>query len=603
MVRPLPSERAVEAEQLARAFVEAMRTEVEASFWAEAERVPLGGAPKAGAEGYAMPNGCIVVVYRANVEEDFWRGEDSDWEALRDRLGEREYAHLTVFYPGARMDEDKLRSLAREDCKRALGRRLWEPLVAQALRETREVRDRLKELFTSNPWLEKTLSAASGRLAAAEDRLASLQTVRAEQERALPYDDLEDVIERAERFLAQDGGTRLERINAHTAELFAREFVKTYRKKVDSHSPPPGGQPPFYRSYPYRITAHLLPNKCLLLTFRHSADEPGFRSEEAPYERASELLDKPDGSFVVAMDNDARLESAEAKYLAERVADRTVQEARAAADAKEIARTLAEAERDIQAAGKTNPWLGPQASQMVEALGRGRNGLEKVSGETEGQMEAGAVLYNEVVRDDPSLAPHAHLGAAEPPAPESQAPEEPAGGAAPAGHLDATEGGDVVASGTGSGSTRAGEPQVTNVPDSAAHVFQEVSYYDFPQSETVRELEGGSDLGLPAADLIDGEPLPPGGDDLRVKTAQIESRVGDLERRLFYMERYTEMVQEKNLEQTKKLRELIQVEGKRNRSRSMGLALGALLVGLLALIPVWPQTLDAIRAFFASMGL
>lgn len=595
----LVSERAAEAEQLARAFVEAMRTEVEASFWAEAERVPLGGAPKAGAEGYAMPNGCIVVVYRANVEEDFWRGEDSDWEALRDRLGEREYAHLTVFYPGARIDEESLRNMAAEDCKRAIGRPMWEPLVAQSLKETREVRDRLKGLFTSNPWLEKTLSAASGRLAAAEDRLASLQTVRAEHERALPYDDLEDVVERAERFSANDGGTRLERINSHTAELFAREFVKTYRKKVEAHSPAAGGQPPFYRSYPYRITAHILPNKCLLLTFRHSADEPGFRSEEAGYERARELLEKPAGAFVVALDNDARLESAEAKYLAERIADRTVANARSAADAKEIARTLQEAERDIQAAGKTNPWLGPQATEMVEALARGRNALQKVTGDTEGQMEAGAVLYNEVVRDDPSIAPHAHVGQAG--VAPAAAPEPPPGEDAPP--LDAEEGGDVVASGSGAGSTRAAEPQVSNVPENAAHVFQEVSYYNYPQSQTVRELESGSELGLPASDLIDGEALPEGPDDLRRKTAEIESRVGDLERRLFYMERYTEMIQEKSLEQAKKLRELVQVEGKRNRSRSFGLALAALLVGLLALIPVWPQTLDAIRAFFASLGL
>jgi hypothetical protein len=589
----MPSERALEAEQLARAFVEAMRTEVEASYWAEAERVPLGGAPKAGAEGYALPNGCIVVVYRANVEEDFWRGEDTEWEALRDRLGDREYAHLTVFYPGQEVGDEQLRAQAAEDCKRALARRLWEPLIAQSLKETRDVRDRLKELFTSNPWLEKTLSAASGRLAAAEDRLASLQAVRAEQERALPYDDLEDTLERAERFAPEEGGKRLERINAHTAELFAREFVKTYRKKVEAHSPAPRAQPPFYRSYPYRIAAHILPNRCLILTFRHSADSPGFESAEADYEKAAQLLDAPGGAFVVALDNDARLESAEAKYLAERVADRTVAEARAASDAKEIASMLAEAEKDIQSAGKANPWLGPQASKLTESLARGRNGLERVHGDIEGQMENGTTLYNEVVRGDPAVAPHAHLGLR--PVPGAAQGAAPAAGPSGAG--------EVVAMGSMSGATRAAEPQVANTPEMASHVFQEVSYYDFPQSDTVRELESTTDLGLPAADLIRGEALPPGAADLDAKTAEIESRVGELERRMFYMERYTEMIQEKHLEQTKKLRELMQVEGKRNRSRSVGLALTALLVGLFALIPVWPQTLDAIRAFFASIGL
>jgi len=585
----MPSERALQAEQLARAYVEATRAEVERSFWAEAERVPLGGAAKVGAEGFAMENGCIVVVYRADVEEDFWRGEDAAWEAVRERIGERDYAHLAVFYPANATGEEELAAKAVEDCKRALARRLWEPSAALALKETREVRERLKDLFTSNPWLEKTLSAASGRLAAAEDRMTALAQARALQERALPYDDYEDAVERAERFLAEEGDRRKERINAHTAELFAREFVKTYRKKVEGTSPPASGQPPFYRAYPYRIAAHILPNKCLLIAFRPSADAPGFEAADAGYDRAAELLDKPGGAFVVALDNDARLESAEAKYLAERVAERTLADARSAAEAKELASVLLEVERDIQAAGKTNPWLGPQASKLAEGLARGRNALEKVSGESEGLLQAGGTLYNEIIRASPALAPH----------PDAQGPPTPAA----AGPSPRSAGSDIVAGGTGSGSTRATEPQVANVPESPAHVFQEVSYYDFPQSDTVRELESGTELGLPSADLIAGGPPPGAADDLRTKTAELESRVGELERRLFYMERYTEMIQEKHLEQTKKLRELVQVEAKRNRSRSAALALAALLVALLALIPVWPQTLGAIRAFFAALGL
>ncbi len=582
----------MQAEQLARGFVEAFRAEIEDSFWAEAERVPLGGATKVGAEGYAFANGCIVLVYRANVEEDFWRGEDAEWEVLRERIGERDYAHLAVFYPGASTSKDALRAMAREDCKRALERGLWEPSVAIALKETREVRDRLKELFTSNPWLEKTLSAASGRLAAAEDRMSALREARAEAERGLPYEDYEDAVERAERFAAQEGDERLERINAHTGELFAREFVKTYRKIVEGNSPAPQEQPPFYRAYPYRIAAVLLPNKCLLLTFRHSADAPGFESVEVGYPEAVELLDKPDGAFVLGLDNDARLASAEAKYLAERVAARTTTEAKAAAQAKELASVLEEVEKDVTGSGKTNPWLGPQAAKMAESLTRGRKALEKVHADSEDRLEVGAVLYNEVVRADPTLAPHAHGEGA-------VAPAAPADEPAPADRADT----EVVAEGSGSGTTRAAEPQVSNVPESPAHVFQEVSYYDFPQSETVRELEASTELGDAATDPLSEEPAPAQGDDLRPKYAELESRVGELERRLFYIERYTEMIQEKQLEQTKKLRDLIQVEGKRNRSRSLGVALGALLVGVLALIPVWPQTLDAIRAFFASMGL
>jgi len=67
--------------------------------------------------------------------------------------------------------------------------------------------------------------------------------------------------------------------------------------------------------------------------------------------------------------------------------------------------------------------------------------------------------------------------------------------------------------------------------------------------------------------------------ELRAKAAELETRVNEYERRLYYMDKYVEMIQKQQLDKTKLLRELIRVEGKRSRSRGVGIAVLAAMLG------------------------
>jgi hypothetical protein len=499
---------------------------------------------------------------------------------------------LAVLYPRHKAEPAALKAMAVEDCRRALSRHAWAPLAAGALKDVREVRTRLKDLFTANPWLEKTLAGASEKMASLEDRLASLEVARKEHERGLPFDDYEDAVERAERFRPAEAATRTERINEHTAELFAREFLKGYRKALDAGGPDKGQEPAFYRAFPFKIEAHLLPNRCLIISFKGAQGAPGFASAKVNFEGAAALLADPAGGFLVALDNDARLEAKEARYFAEQSAGAGLADSKACSNVRGLVGDLQSAERDISAAGKTNPWLDPQAAKLSEALSRARKSLEKAVYEYEAPAEKGQLLHNELLRDWLQAGPHVVEAAAAPDKAAPRAPSDARGVAA-----------GVTASGAAL-STRGTAPQVSNVPAGADHVFQEVDYYNFPQSEAVRAVEAASELGPPAvAPVVDLAPASSMDPDFAAKFLQLESRVNEFERRLFYIDRYGEMVQKQQLEKVKLLKELIKVEGKRNRSSAVGISLLALLVGLFALIPAWPQTLDAIRAFFASIGL
>jgi len=63
------------------------------------------------------------------------------------------------------------------------------------------------------------------------------------------------------------------------------------------------------------------------------------------------------------------------------------------------------------------------------------------------------------------------------------------------------------------------------------------------------------------------------------------------------------MIQKQQLDKVKLLRELIKVEGKRNRARAYGISVAALALGFLALIAVLPESISAITAFLHGLGL
>jgi hypothetical protein len=596
-----------DAERLAVSYLTALRRVADRDHWAEVNRLPLGGTAKVGANAYAMENGCVILTYKGGTPSDFWKGEQTTYVALKEKLRPREYDHLVVLYPSMTEDDALLEAVAAERCRRALSTLAWSASMAAGLKDLREVRGKIAKLFETNPWLEKSLTATSAALGSVEERLAKLAAQEGQSERDEIFEAAEDDVERAERFRVEDAADRASRINEHTVELFVKEFLKTYRKQVESAGLERGAEPPLYLAYPYKIEAHLLSNKSCLITVRHATEAPGFATVSSDFSRAKSLLENPAGAFVFAFDNDARYESSEARFLAEKAAASDAASAKAAGTAKALAADIDAAEKDISAAGRTNPWLQASASKLVEALSRARVALEKVASDYSERVERGAVVRTELVRSNLELVPHGARAMLVPPAPSVRrdAPASRTTSTPPPDRSvrDLTEAEAPSASASGASATRGAAPTVTNVPETPDHVFQEVDYYNFPQSKSVRSAEA---VTRPAPRPPPREPEEPAaGVDLevRAKAAELETRINDYERRLFYLDKYVEMIQKQQLDKTKLLRDLIRVEGKRSRSRGVGIAVFAALLATLALIPVWPQTLAAIRAFFAAFGL
>jgi hypothetical protein len=263
---------------------------------------------------------------------------------------------------------------------------------------------------------------------------------------------------------------------------------------------------------------------------------------------------------------------------------------------KAASASLAKAEKEITQAGKINPWLEGQTMKAAEVVSRARKALEQVQAGVEGASEKGAVLRSEVNRQNLDVAPHGAKAIVAPAADKAAAPGT-RGGARAAGAAP------VSAGATAAGATRAQAPTVVNVPENPEHIFQEVDYYQFPQSSAVRSAEAAA--AAPVVDLAPPEPAPQGGVDaeMRAKVYDLEMRLNDYERRLYYMDKYAEMIQKQQLDKLKLMRELITVESKRNRSRAWGISAAALTLAVLALLAVWPETVAAITALLRGLGL
>ncbi len=573
------------------AYLEALRRVSERDHWAEAHKTPLRAAEKVSGSCFLLGNGVAVLWYAVGGEADTWRGEVTDFDALKGALEPRGYDHLVVLYPSMLGDDSALEAVATEASARAVAAPLWAATFEEAVKALKDVRLKLAELFKANPWLEKTLSDAAAELGSVEEKLAALAGERAEAEKRRAFEGFEDAVERAERYKVDEADERLGRINEHTVELFAKELLKTYRKQVETAGLMPGEEPALFRAFPYRVEALLLTNKSVLLCVKKAPQGAGFAVLASDFARAKALLNDPGGAFVLALDNDARLEAAEARFLGEQLAAVAVEDAKHVARVRASTLAIGKAEKEVGSAGKINPWLEGQAVKLADSLARVRKTLERVAQDFDGALEKGAVLRTELIRSDLALAPHGEKPVLAPP--ESASARAPRAPKAPAGSPP---------------NTRAQAPSVVHVPESPEHVFQEVDYYNFPQSSTVRQAESAGPQSAPEAPIVDLAPAPEGpagavDTEARAKAYDLEMRLNDYERRLYYMDKYTEMIQKQHLDKMKLMRDLIKVEGKRNRARAYGISVAAVALALLALIAVLPESIGAITAFLHGLGL
>lgn len=584
----LPGRTSQDAERLAVAYLEALRRVSERDHWAEAHKTPLRAAEKVTGSCFLLENGVAVLWYAVGGQADSWRGEVTDFETLKGALEPRAYDHLVVLYPSMLEEDAALEAVASEASARAVAAPGWAATFEEAVKALREARLKLAELFKANPWLEKTLSDSSAELGTLEEKLAALGSERAQAETRRAFEGFEDAVERAERYRVDEAQERLQRINEHTVELFAKELLKTYRKQVETAGLMPGEEPALFRAFPYRVEALLLTNKSVLLCVKKATQGAGFAVLPSDFTRAKGLLHDPGGAFVVALDNDARLEAAEARFLGEQLAAVAVEDSKHISRVRAGCTALAKAEKEVASAGKINPWLEGQASKLSDSLVRVRKMLERAVQDFDGALEKGAVLRSELIRSDLSLAPHGQRPVLAPaPGPSPRGPRAPAA-AAPA--------------------TRAQAPSVVNVPNNPEQVFQEVDYYNLPPSSAVGQAGSAGAPASSEARIVDLAPAPaaPRGavdTEMRAKVYDLEMRLNDYERRLYYMDKYTEMLQKQQLDKLKLMRDLIKVEGKRNRARAYGISVVAVALALLALIAVLPESIAAITAFLHGLGL
>jgi len=566
-----------------------LRRVSERDHWAQAHRTPLRAAEKVTGSCFLLGNGVAVLWYAVGGEADNWRGEVSDFEALKGALEPRGYDHLVVLYPSMLEDDEALEAVAAEACARAVAEPAWAATFEEAVKGLKDVRLKLAELFKANPWLEKTLADSAAELGTVEERLSALAAERAQAEKRRAFEGFEDAVERAERFSIEEAVERLKRVNEHTVELFAKELLKTYRKQVETAGLMPGEEPGLYRAFPYRVEVQILSNKCVLVSVKRAPQGAGFALLPSDFAGAKALIDDPAGALVIALDNDARFEAAEARFLGEQLATLGVEDAKHVSKVRGGAAAIGKAEKEVASAGKINPWLEGQASKLAESLARVRKALERVAFEFDGALEKGAVLRTELIRSNLGLVPHGDKPVLAPR--EAAAPR--ALGASAAGAVPPA-------------TTRGQAPSIVNVPETPEHVFQEVDYYSFPQSSTVRQAESAAPTAVSEAPIVDLAPPPAQGaldSETRAKVYDLEMRLNEYERRLYYMDKYTEMIQKQQLDKVKLLRELIKVEGKRNRARAYGISVAALALGFLALIAVLPESISAITAFLHGLGL
>jgi hypothetical protein len=552
---------------------------VDSDYHASAALVELYQGLPAAVDAYMMPNDAVVGLVKLNSSETKVEVFSGEYTAVKGELRNRTFDYMLPIPASHPTSDDEIDATVRCHIEERLREIDFSQYLKDVVLGIVNIEGQISEISKTNPWLSKQFGELTSMLSETRKRAEDLSKSASESRERLRYEGYEEMVEYLESYDPASSHQQLDAIDLEKVRTFMTELIRSYRATIDAKSLAKEAFPPFYADYPFHVELNLLPNKNVVVWFTKATEGMRFTDRQLGFNEFENELKNKSFTYALGMPNCIAFDKTSAVHQAQLQAQMDLERHDIQLGLEGIPKSLDQIEKQIIKIKKSNPWLEQNLSELLGTLETCKKPVKKLLGRIEKRRNAGIVLRSFVNQFDSSISVFPSAGETVAAAPVYEDVET--------AQVTTPQGGFVPA------------VAPTTVPMAA------------PQAAPpVVETGGGGEyeLQIPMA-TADAPPVPSmqatdmGSGDLNEIKSMLytfERKLADYEKRLHYIDKYTEMIQRQQNKKFKAQKELISLESRKGKWLGVGIGASALTISVILLLVVYNDLLDFISTLLGG---
>jgi hypothetical protein len=553
---------------------------VDSDYHASAALIELYQGLPAAVDAYTMPNGAVVGLVKLNSSENRVEVFSGDYGNIKGELRNRTFDYMLPVYPSHPTSDAEIEATVRCNIEDRLRIIDFSQYLKDVVLGIVNIEGQISEISKTNPWLSKQFGELTTMLSDTRKRAEDLSRSSTESRERLRYEAYEEMVGYLESYDPASSPQQLESIDLEKVRTFMTEFIRSYRATIDAKSLAKEAFPPFYADYPYSVELNLLPNKNVAVFFTKATEGMRFTDRQLGFnEFENEVRDKS-FTYALGLPNCIPFIKTGAVHQAQLQAQIDLERHDIHLGLEAIPSSLDEIERQIIKIKKSNPWLEQNLSELLKTLETCTKPVDKLLSRIEKRRKAGIVLRSYVNQNDSSISVFPSSGEAI---------------AAPTVYEDVE-------------TAQLATPQGQFVPAMAAAAPAAVAASAPAPAPDYGAGSGEYELQIPMAGT-EAPPVPSmeaadmGTGDLNEIKSMLytfERKLADYEKRLHYIDKYTEMIQRQQNKKFKAQKELIALESRKGKWLGVGIGATALTISVILVLVTYNELLDLIGTLFGG---
>ncbi len=552
----------VDAKAYFEAYLERYQRMVDSSYHASASVLEFYQGLPASVDAYIMPNDAVIGIVKYSAGELKVNVYSGRYDQVKAEMKGRTFGHMLAIFPSHPTSVEEIDAAVKFQIEGRLRDVGFSQYMKDVVLGIVNIEGQISEISKTNPWLSKQFGELTQMLSDARKRSEEVSgQADALRERRM-YDRFEEMVDWLESYDTSRAPTQLDAIDIESARTYLTEFIRSYRATIDAKSLGKEAYPPFYTDYPYTVEFSVLPNKNVIAFFSRATEGMRFQERQLGFSELDKELPTKVYDYMLALPNCLKYDKSNAVKLAQSQANNDLELHELMMALEEQTKRIKSIEAQIIKIKKSNPWLEQQLSGLLKTLETCNKPISTLRSRLEKSRKAGVILR--------------------------------AGFNYFSSHISV-----LPTSGAAYAATAEAPPQTA-----APYVYPTEQVPEFQAIPTTPEYEmhpPGEAALMGDAAVVSSTAVPGASteelNELKAMLYTFERKLADYDKRLHYIDKYTEMIQRQQNKKFKAQKELVDLEARKGRWGAIGVGVGALAIALIVLL----ANIDAVADLFSKL--
>ncbi len=536
---------------------------VDTSYHASSTLLEFYHGQPASVDTYLMPNDAAVGIVKYNAGSQKVNVYAGRYDQIETEMRARSYDFMLPILPSQPTSDAEIDSTAKLQIESRLNQVSFSQPMKDITLGIIAIEGQISEISKTNPWLSKQFGELTQLLSDARRRAEEVSGQADGLRERRKFEAFEEMVSWLGTYDPAKAALHLESVDTESVRTFLTEFIRSYRATIDAKSLGKESYPPFYSDYPYTVEYTILPNKNVAAFFTRATEgmrlterNQGFR--ELDKEMTSKVYD-----YYLGLPNCTKFDKPVAVRLAQSQAQSDLEQHELYLALEEQSQRLKGIENQIIKIKKSNPWLEGQLSGLLRTLETCNKPISGLRARLEKSRKSGMVLRSGFNYFDSHISVFPTLG-------EGYATAAPV----PSPGIPYTYAAEQV-------------PEFQVMSPAGEYELRPPGEAALMGPETVMAP------GPSAATAASSEEI----NELKAMLYTFERKLADYDKRLHYIDKYTEMIQRQQNKKFKAQKDLVVLESRKGRWTAYGVAIGALVLSIILLL----GNLDSVRDLFSKL--